>query len=306
MLEGLYRVKGKPKRDLRAWLASQKYQATQDNVTGDFELVIYDEADLLGGCAADVNRLSSAAIESLLVSEVCADLPSHQGWAFIKVYYAAFFAAGAILRMLGHGVVRIDSSQATAIKQVLRIQGASNAQVSPGAYHVVCALKKHLVFLRPQSQKGGFHEAHWEVFQSALRNARDAILLRGAPPTSQLVANQISELDALLSRDNSSSGQWLSRVRNKLNYRHERGLWYPYDNCPLTRKQFECERDQWLEDPMTFELVLSDPTELRAFVRCCCCIVSCCRVMLEDIANRCAVGSSFVSSGPLFLLHEYG
>ena len=53
------------------------------------------------GYAFDCSRLATAAFESILDASKCSYSKRASSWLVVRTYYASFYAAGAIARMLG-------------------------------------------------------------------------------------------------------------------------------------------------------------------------------------------------------------
>src|SRR5687767_7285148 len=91
---GLAQTTGKPTGSLQDWLAMATYAPS---VRGK-QLVLggIDARELLIALGYDINRLSSAASETLRnVAEIPA-VPKSMGWPYVKIYYSALFYAHSL------------------------------------------------------------------------------------------------------------------------------------------------------------------------------------------------------------------
>src|SRR5688572_19467242 len=81
------------------------FDVTSESVSLDFR----DTELIAGATASDCNRFASAAYQS--VRTVPAALEDKDGipWGLIRLYYAAFYAAHATLRLLGQSYCHFES-----------------------------------------------------------------------------------------------------------------------------------------------------------------------------------------------------
>src|SRR5262249_2362372 len=150
-------------------------------------------------------------------------------WIVIRSYYAAFFAAHSILRMLGLTISQLEAGHLRSIEHVALLYGASIVrQMEPGSYQCVYdpaarTLLCTRVRLRP-------HDALWRLFYDTLGKLTAAVLSRSkASASGQLVVAKLDELQGCLRGGKATTvGNWLAQIRNRANYRQEFGIWFPY------------------------------------------------------------------------------
>src|SRR5579862_5681975 len=102
-MQGLNEISGVQVKGVTGWINDEEYQIYQSVHLHSFQLNTVEPEPLLRGYAADINRLGSAAFETLDSIIRLASLPKSLAWLTIKTYYAAFFAAHALLRIFGIG-----------------------------------------------------------------------------------------------------------------------------------------------------------------------------------------------------------
>ncbi|MEP6960660.1 MAG: hypothetical protein ABI995_01180, partial [Acidobacteriota bacterium] len=113
----------------------------------------------------------------------------------------------------------------------------------------------------------------------------------------QQVSIKLAELVDNLRFEASPKGNWLSTVRNRVNYRHDFGAWYPYRGQHPTGAVDDRLVLNWLHDPMSINLTSHNEGELRRFQETCSFIIATCRVLAEDMSERCSTGRSFHTYG---------
>ena len=111
-LPGLNEVNKCVLMGLGGWITEKEFQIYQQLENEKVILSISRPDSLKSAFAADCNRMSSAAFESIENITPSENLPRSVAWLIIRSYYSAFFAAHAILRMVGISCTqfRISSS----------------------------------------------------------------------------------------------------------------------------------------------------------------------------------------------------
>ena len=99
-------------------------------------------------------------------------------------------------------------------------------------------------------------------------------------------------------------GNWLSLVRNQVNYHHKYGVWFPYKERQRYYAGLMASVDAWRKEPDTIFIWPQAGREVQQFVETCVLIVSVCRVMALDMAGRCPAGKSFLEFDVVRLIRE--
>src|SRR5260370_2890854 len=89
-------ISGNVSKGVGSWLAEEDYQFYSPVKSKLFTIQVRDPEAFLSALAADINRTSSAAFESISYATKNALLPKSTAWILIKSNYAAFFAAHAL------------------------------------------------------------------------------------------------------------------------------------------------------------------------------------------------------------------
>ena len=302
-LPGISNATGGPYASLREWFSAGSYQISSPTQNDSFVLDVLqsDVSQLISGFAADINRLATAAFESVVLISRSRRFPKSTAWLLVNSYYAAFFSAHAILRALGLGCSQLGPLQVTRINDVAALYGADGAPVSRGLYR--CTFDASGPRLTCQRVDiSGVHEGFWYVFHQRLVDLSNEVLLdQNLPrPTKQYVSGKLADLVSVLETENAPHGNWLSQVRNKVTYNQQLGVWYPYPGRTNPADDLFRQTSAWLRSPLELTFQLKSP--LRRFQEACVFLVGLCRVLTEDLHARSATGRSFCRNGSVAFL----
>lgn len=209
--------------------------------------------------------------------------------------------------MLGVSCSQLDKQQADKIHEIATLYSNSNSFNISSSYYscVYSEVNKQLLFDNIKS-KGGTHESFWKIFCTKIQEISNKILsLRRITSQSQQVSTKLGELCNILCYQGRNGGNWLSSVRNQVNYRHELDVWFPYNQ----KRQQSIENTynnclMWLNDPMNINLMIKPSQPIDLFISACAFIVGLCRVLVLDMSGRCSQGKSYLKDGSLRLLHQ--
>jgi hypothetical protein len=297
--QGLNEVSGNVAKGVTSWLAEENYQLYLPLKSKHFTLQVADTEPYLAALAADVNRTAAAAFESISQATKNDLFPRSNAWILIKSYYAAFFAAHAILRMLGTGFINLEQPQTASVNKIAKVFSAWQEDVTPGSFSSTFSGRSREIIWRRVDSSGGVHERFWAFFKQFLDDLGKKVLKskRGPVLDDQQVSSKLAELADNLCFDSCPKGTWLSVVRNRVNYKHMYGAWYPYTAQHPSGTTKERLTRNWRVDPMTVDLSSHGDRYLRRFQETCGFIVGCCAVLASDMSTRCPTGRSF---------HNYG
>ncbi|KKL25845.1 hypothetical protein LCGC14_2401220 [marine sediment metagenome] len=308
-LPGLNTISGKVSFNIRNWIIRKDYQIYQVLKKDSFVLTVSEPTSLLSAFAFDHSKMSIAALESIYLIEKNKLFPKSFSWLFIKVYYAAFYSAHAILRMLGVSLTHFGNTEASTINAIGSIFGAAPENLASGFYKCVFdSNRKTLHGQKLDASGGGSHEILWKVFHETVNDLSNKILLgHGLTIDRQKVSNKLSDICSNLAHGpcNSNKG-WLSFIRNGITYRHEHSVWFPYNNQLSHYERFYDLVLLWKKDPLEISLYMQHGRDLQRFIETCCLLVSLLRLLDLDMANRCPIGKSFLVFGPISFLNKAG
>lgn len=94
---------------MRTWLiGSENFQVISSNDNW-VEICYYDENEVLEALASDISRLSCAFLESVANVAESKITNKFVAWNLVQYYYAAFYSAHSILKILDFALIQLDS-----------------------------------------------------------------------------------------------------------------------------------------------------------------------------------------------------
>lgn len=305
-LSGLNEINGVTDYGLVDWLTTKTYSFNQNISLEEFWINIpaSNEEELLRAFAFECNRFASTCFESLASITEYPRMPKSTAWILIKLYYSSYFAAHSILRIFGISHTKIDGKCAATIASIADINGFGSglSSVSSGYYSLSYDQKNKVLHCLKTDSKSGAHENFWFIFKQQISNLSTNIL--SIPGLNLLQQETSSTLDMLCSRlclENRSAGQWLSYIRNCINYRHDFGTWFPYKDGPGS-KILNIIRQKEFKD---IEFAPTTNNKIETFADTC--LVQCNLLfhLINDINHRCPEGKSFLHYGAKRFLNQY-
>jgi hypothetical protein len=247
--------------------------------------------------ASDCCRFSGSAFQT--ICSVAGDAFEREAlpWELIKIYYSAFYAGHTISRLLGEGCSFFDARHISRFDAFAKAIGRTPSfRIDSGLYR--CVVDAHATKLTCRKIAGGTHESFWSVFSERMQMATEGVL-RGPliERDAQAVFGQLEAFARLIHRHGSYN--WLSTLRNELQYRHHHEVWFPSSIGKRDRGTLSRLASQWKADPMTLNLDATRFGVLGEFVAACAFIVARCRILITRIVERSQLRPSFLHYGPM-------
>ena len=217
-------------RGVRDWLVSGTHglMAGQASTEIVFDNILLEE--FVEYLLFDFQRFSLSSWESFSTKSAEVDVYGSVGWPFLKLYYSAFFACHAIMRSNGIGVVRIDDGNVLRDLNDLSSMFSVGYKFNSGNYVFRVFQKEDYswsVSLEYLPNKGGgAHDAFWKQFCFFLDKLAEDISSKNEVDSLSSISD-IGIIKGIITNNGRNDGGWLSVVRNKLNYSHEYGVWFP-------------------------------------------------------------------------------
>lgn len=253
----IFEVSSKAETDLKAWIANGQYLMEKSLISNsqgranEFKLRFQGTDSLYTSLANDCNRFSLAAIESMWCIGKVEKLPKSTAWAAVQMYYSAFFAVHSILRLFGRACTQLDSRHVEVVYQVAdatNMTGGSSC-VESGFY--ISVIENECVEYKKLKDS---HADTWLSFSNLLTWIINNIgNTTGLGKHKSDALDLISNLKLAMSKSGAAKGNWPSQVRNRINYQHSHGAWYPYKNA-LHDHEAILRNSEWLKDPRAFDL----------------------------------------------------
>lgn len=173
--------------DARGWTNMGGGAWTNDFVPDAVELATFTHAEM----ATDRFAQQMASVLDAVASG------SDPHWAAVTTYYAAFYAAQALLLQVGQGAIKLPTSATRPFSGVLAVSTAPSAT----------ALGRRSVELRKVG--GSSHRATWQQLTGLI----DDLLVTDTAPRTVLVLETLRR-----EVESPAWPAWLSDLRNDLNY----------------------------------------------------------------------------------------
>lgn len=260
--------------DVKAWVANQNYFFAQDITAASFSLRASDPSQLRQALANDLNRVASAAFESAAGIGLDTALPRSLAWGSVRSYYSAFFAAHAFMRLFGTACVQLDGEHVDRILNAAQVMGRSGGLAALGSGFFAASIDPTFQAVTFRRLKDS-HRDTWATLLSVFDTLEAAIPATTALSSQKLEASTLlSDLKAQLTRSGSTKGNWLSIMRNSINYRQSHGAWFPYNRSADTALLEAASRAWKISPSPTLQIPLSEldcffhaSTKLVALVR---------------------------------------
>src|ERR1017187_4136379 len=114
-LTGLNQVSGHCRKELTGWINDERFQVYVAPTETSFTLSVSEPLPLLQAYAAEINRISIASNETMSSILTTPTVRKSVAWLVIQTYYAAFFAAHSLTRVLGTSCLPLGSLQLRSV-----------------------------------------------------------------------------------------------------------------------------------------------------------------------------------------------
>jgi hypothetical protein len=283
---------------LNNWLSQgSDYFVSSNHPTNDFTIGTYDYFDFLKPYSYDINRLSCASMESIRDIERKNWQAKFIGWNITKFYYSAFFSAHCILKITGNSLSNIEQSSINKIRSITTSYGYTYGNINTGLFCISVDSLNNSFRFHKDPQYDNSHEGLWKYFLHFLINSQNSIYGQLPQAEAQQLVDKINELATALRNWNSQSGNWLSRVRNLVNYSQSYGVWFPY-------KEYIAEYDRLYSflnlhktNPLTIDLHSFIGKDILYFARTCQLINAIANDLLTDLESKHPANKSFIKTG---------
>jgi len=289
------------------WFANGKFHFYTPIGKNSATLSVSQTTGVVEALAADCAKFTTAAIESMEGIDQRGSFPKSVGWLTIRSYYAAFFSAHAILRVLGVSCTQFESAQVSYVNAVANVYGMGNGvSLGGGLYECVVDATSNHVKLTKRNGSGGSHIMTWKVLLRELRRVIQSIPGAGIlSADAQILIARLTELEfAMTDEGGNGAGSWMPNIRNRVNYRLELGAWFPYgERREYYDKLFTAAR-LWKNDPLSITISPRPGRELQCLVECAAILVGIARELSIDLAARCPNGTSMQKYACLSMLNQ--
>jgi hypothetical protein len=251
----------------------------------------------------EADRFATACFESVLSETSTKTLPRSTGWLIIRNYYSAFFAVHSLLRLRGWACSRILKENINSLNQELRSIAPQAKALSAGLYLMRCdGNPVDVIIGETDSRIGGSHEVLWSLLTPYLDEILSLAQAESFDNSSDAdFCLAIEHLKKQIKRNGGDA--WFTRIRNRVNYSHEYGAWFPYLKSTTDFERLQTISNYWRLSPEKIPL-REQKEEITEFICCCAFLISLCRINIEDLRYRGKANSPFRKSSGLLLLNN--
>jgi hypothetical protein len=214
---------------LRTWLQGGSFRVGSQSTTDHIILQDVQLSEFMPYQSYDFARFAFSSLETMAHCRSDPTRPKALSWPLLKAYYSGFFGAHAIMRALGQAVLRLEQSQTRTLSRIAALYSIQGLVITSGTFLAKIHQNSDRSIdlgLHRLTDAGGAHDSFWKRYKLFLEDLAIDVVGSGEPNSAALAAT-ITELRDLTCREGSVSGAWLSNFRNKLNYQHAYGVWFP-------------------------------------------------------------------------------
>ncbi|WP_273979568.1 hypothetical protein [Vibrio parahaemolyticus] len=204
-------------------------------------------------------------------------LPKSVGWLIIRSYYSAYF-------VFGISCSQFDNNESRSVTDVAKMYSLQNGNTAAsGDYKCQYDVQKSIIHCK---QLSNTHQDVWNSFYELLDELATKVASSDflKKDRDSVIEYLFTLRDGLSFRRSLNNGNWLSKVRNEVNYTHSMGAWFPYADSSNEHVKMFRFTQQWKKEPSE-DLIKSNLTESGhlLFVSTCVSIVSLCHALLSEL-----------------------
>lgn len=245
------------KQTLKVWLTDGNYYV--EHSPPNLSLYCLDNDELMKSFSLDAFRFAAHAAQTVYEVEKTSAYAKLTSWRVIQVYYAAFYAAHAALRFFGRSFSHLENGHVKFLGQRCNSE-AGYTPTLPSTYYLIRyqPAKRTVEFIK----HGESHKDLWKSFLSLISDLeQESLTLRASEQRRQEISAHFSDLGAALTnRGQFSAGNWLSSVRNEVNYKSAASVWYPFSRSTPSFEQLLRKVRGW----QSGKLELGNPSTVRS------------------------------------------
>jgi hypothetical protein len=285
--------------------AGLDYAVTTQIAPNNFVIETSTREYFLKPISQDCNRFMSAAIESVIDNSKQILTEKSIAWDVIKNYYSAFYAAHFILRVLGYSLSQFDALATGRVEKIADAYGNRNGVDIESGFYICDFSGGHtqVVCSKALISNTGSHGALWKFMADRMIHYSNDIISKNSSPDYQAPSIKLAELVKNL-RTLNINGNWLSNVRNEVNYKHRYGCWFPYKTQESSSTKIKKLTGSWKINPMNIELSAHGTETISKFIATTTFIVSLGREISLELTERCPTKNSFTTHGVIQFMKQ--
>ncbi|MDH4378392.1 MAG: hypothetical protein QE263_00590 [Vampirovibrionales bacterium] len=302
-LTGISEISGKAISPFKGWLTEGQFIFLEKKAPEEFVFLCTHFNEMMRAQAHDINKFSMASLESIHGIPSSLDVARSAAWTSIRAYYAAFFSTHALSRILGYAISQLDNSHILKLNEAISLVDSNHTKLEAGLYRLELFPVENTFSIK--KIKKNSHEGTWNEFGITVEKLSKDILLNESNSTveAQNTSIMLGNLLEIFKTDHCQSGyNWLSYIRNQINYQLTDNVWYPHEGSSKFRAKMNACIALWRKDPL--ELDGDNTPRILKFTKACVLTVALMRVTLLEIKKRNSLNDSFLNYGTSQLLSQ--
>lgn len=210
---------------IKSWLIDGNYYV--NNSPPDLSLFSQSIDDVRKCLSFDAFRFAAHSAQTVFEIERGAAYSRFTAWRVIQTYYAAYFSAHAILRFFGKSFSHLENGHVNFLSKRCSTEVGYNPRLPSSYYEIAFDNKSQNLIFTKQDES---HKDLWKCFYKLVQDISNGVISSTASKERrENLSRHFSDLgEALTLRGRYPSGNWLSVMRNEVNYKSSHGAWYPF------------------------------------------------------------------------------
>ena len=241
---GSYEPNRAPQSGLKHWLSNENYYVDSISSSKLFQLACRDRSEFKSAMAFEALKFSLNCQQTMFGIRSINEFPKISAWHLIQAYYAAFFAAHSTLRLFGRSFTQLETGHVDQISFRAASEVGISQKLNDGQFDVKFDENQSTAKF---SNGGKSHKGLWKCYVNLLNDVSTEVLqVRGNSKSIQDLSTQFSDLETLLrSGAGHDSGNWLSIIRNEVNYRGPDAVWFPFSKNKIQSDDLFRKSSTW-------------------------------------------------------------
>ncbi len=287
-------------QSVRQWIQQKTFQIHKPITPTSATLYVSALADLQTAFRADFVACASSSFECAVEANRIRN-DRALAWPIVKLYYAAYFAGHALMRIFLRSSTWAESTDASAINSVAALWGQTvSSQFPKGQWIIELSESNQELKIQTTGGTGGSHESFWKSVCAFLDELNNQIVASQSLIASD-AQNAITNLYGL--RSFAASGT-LTRIRHDVNYKRGHGVWFPYSMAEPDASTITTAIRTALANPEAALTNIGGAQNCQSFAHCAAAFVGLAWDLTETLHQRFPKTSDDLAHGPIRYLRQ--
>ncbi len=250
------------RQTIKEWLIDGNYYINTQS--SNFSIFVQSPDEIKRALSLDAFRFAQHSAQTVYELEKTNAYTKFTSWRIIKLYYAAFFAAHSVLRFFGKSFSHLEYGHTNFVSERAKTEAGYDPNLNSSYYLLSFDyLNQNILFKNYKKS----HQDLWKCFSELLyKISIDVLSVRASENRREAFSQTLSViLDMLRDRGRCNSGNWLSVVRNEVNYKSMRDAWFPFSKTTLTFDDLMGKTNKWRDGRCDFSHPNLAKTEMEKF-----------------------------------------